>query len=102
MAKCKSIARVRRGDPQFEREYLVSMGLVKPAAEADQELEQLRNVVECCEYLLPIAQAAASPGNAPELVGAWLAAVAANARKHIANGGMGVMTPMATQTVDRQ
>ena len=78
MATCKSIARVRRGDPEFERDYLLRMGLVKPATQAPSELEQLREVASCCEYLLPIAQATACPGNAPELVATWLKAVAAN------------------------
>lgn len=101
MAKSKSTPGMHRGD-QFERDYLLRMGLLKPATQAPSELEQLREVASCCEYLLPIAQAAACPGNAPELVAKWLKAVAAVAQRAIANGGMGAVAPMVTQKVDGQ
>lgn len=99
MAKSKS-TRVRRDD-QFERNYLLKMGLVKPANEAP-ELVQLRGIVECCDYLLPVAQHTAKPGNAPELVATWLIALRATAREAIAKGGMGAVAPMVTQMQERQ
>lgn len=101
MAKSKSTPGMHRGD-QFERDYLLRMGLVKPATQAPSELEQLDAVVFCCEFLLPVAQATARPGNAPEVVAAWLGALAANSRRHIANGGMGAVAPMVTQEADSQ
>ncbi|MCW5652436.1 hypothetical protein [Hydrogenophaga sp.] len=94
MAKSKSTS-ARRGEPEFERGYLLNMGHVKPATGAP-ELEQIRGIVECCDYLLPIAQHTAKPGNAPEMVATWLIALRATAREAIAKGGMGG-TPMSTQ-----
>lgn len=99
MAKCKSIAHVRRGDPEFERDYLLRMGLLKPANKASAEIDQLHDLMQCCEFVLPVAEAGAAPGNSPELVATWLKAVIATARRAIADGGMGAMAPMATQKV---
>ena len=98
MAKPKSTP---RGD-QFEREYLLRMGLVKPADHQPSELDQLRGVIECCDYLLPVAQAGAKSGNAPEMVAAWLVALRSHARRFVANGGMGAVAPMGTEVVDSQ
>lgn len=100
MAKSKSTPGMHPGD-QFERDYLLRMGLVKPATEAP-ELQQFRQIVECCDYLLPVAQHTAKPGNAPEIVAAWLIALRALARDAVANGGMGAVAPMVTQEVDSQ
>lgn len=102
MAKSKSNAQPRRGDPQFEREYLIRMGLLKPATMAVTELEELRQLVVSCEFVLPVAEASAVPGNAPYLVATWLKAVSATARRAIACGGMGAMAPMVTQEPDSQ
>jgi hypothetical protein len=103
MAKSKSTAHTRRGDPEFEREYLVRMGLVKPAPDAPGELEELQEIVHCCEFILPVAEAGAKPGNAPELVATWLKALAAGARLAIANpGGMGAVAPMVAQQLASQ
>lgn len=102
MAKSKSTSRVRRGDPEFERDYLLRMGLLKPATNATTELDQLHDLVQCCEFVLPVAEAGAAPGNPPELVAVWLKAVVATARRAIASGGMGGMPPMVTQKADIQ
>ncbi len=96
MAKWKSTCGVGRGDSKFQRDYLLRRGLVKPASPVDDELRQLRGVVECCEFLIPVAQAAARSGNASELVATWLKALAVISRRKIASGGMGAMAPMET------
>ncbi|WP_157572017.1 hypothetical protein [Hydrogenophaga taeniospiralis] len=107
MAKPKSTSRVRRGDPEFERDYLLRMGLVKAAGLAPLDwsahLGELQELLSSCEFLLPVAEVSARPGNAPEVVALWLKAVAATARIRIANcGGMGAVAPMVTQEVDSQ
>lgn len=106
MAKYKFNAGPRRGDPKFERDYLLRMGYVQPAdplpLDPASALEQAREVVSCCELLLPIARHPAAQSDATRMVAAWLVATAATARRLIANGGMGVITPMATEAIQGQ
>ena len=106
MAKSKSTAGPRRGDPKFERDYLLRMGYVQQAdplpLDAASALDQARSVVSCCELLLPIARHPAAQSDATRMVATWLVATAATARRLIANGGMGVVTPMATNAIAGQ
>lgn len=63
---------------------------------APSERQQLRDLISCAEYLLPVAQAGARPGNDPERVSAWLMALEAIARRRLLDGGMGAVAPMET------
>ena len=96
MAKTKFTSSARkapqRGTPEFERDYLLRMGYVRQPDSSVElpssdwpEHDQLIEVISCCEFLLPVAEAGSAPGNAVEVVASWLRGLSALARQRLAN-----------------